>query len=120
MKRRSENTREEQLRLREKILGLGETSFRKSYYPELRVRLRELERFRFILDQVSVGIMIIDPRSDTIVDLNEETCRLLKKQQIELRGMHLADCLNDASLLLPEADDGKVLIKDLQLSLIHI
>lgn len=116
MKRRSENTREEQLRLREKILGLGETSFRKSYYPELRVRLRELERFRFILDQVSVGIMIIDPRSDTIVDLNEETCRLLKKQQIELRGMHLADCLNDASLLLPEADDGKVLIKDLQSS----
>ncbi len=116
MKRRSENTREEQLRLREKILGLGETSFRKSYYPELRVRLLELERFRFILDQVSVGIMIIDPRSDVIVDLNEETCRLLNKQQKELRGMHLADCLNDASLLLPEADDGKVLIKDLQSS----
>lgn len=116
MKRRSENTREEQLRLREKILGLGETSFRKSYYPELRVRLLELERFRFILDQVSVGIMIIDPRSDVIVDLNEETCRLLNKKLKELRGMHLADCLNDASLLLPEADDGKVLIKDLQSS----
>ncbi len=116
MKRRSESTREEQLRLREKILGLGETSFRKSYYPELRVRLRELERFRFILDQVSVGIMIIDPRSDTIVDLNEETCRLLNKQQIELRGMHLADCLDDTSLMRPEADDGMALIKDLHSS----
>lgn len=116
MKRRSDNTREEQLRLREKILGLGETSFRKSYYPELRVRLLELERFRFILDQVSVGIMIIDPRSDAIVDLNEEACRLLNKEQKELRGMRLADCLDRTSGLDPgmtERDDGAVIIRDL-------
>ncbi len=116
MKRRSESTREEQLRLREKILGLGETSFRKSYYPELRVRLLELERFRFILDQVSVGIMIIDPGSDTVVDLNEETCRLLNKQKTELRGIRLSDCLEKRSILHPdmlEMDDGVAIIRDL-------
>ncbi len=116
MKRRSEKTREEQLQLREKILGLGETSFRKSYYPELRIRLLELERFRFILDQVSVGIMIIDPRTHSIIDLNEETCRLLNKQQKELRGMHLADCLDQGSILHPEMteiNDGVAIIRDL-------
>jgi len=116
MKRRSDKTREEQLQLREKILGLGETSFRKSYYPELRIRLLELERFRFILDQVSVGIMIIDPRTRSIIDLNEETCRLLNKQQKELRGMHLADCLDQGSILHPEIseiDDGVAIKRDL-------
>ncbi|HIJ07153.1 MAG: Sensor histidine kinase, GAF domain-containing [Methanomicrobiales archaeon 53_19] len=116
MNRRSENTREEQLRLREKILGLGETSFRKSYYPELRIRLLELERFRFILDQVNVGIMIIDPKTKSIVDLNEETCRLLNKQQKELRGMRLSECLDRTSVLhpeMPDIGDGVAIIREL-------
>ena len=34
---------EQRERLREKIIGLGEGSIRKSYYPELRARLTELE-----------------------------------------------------------------------------
>ncbi len=37
--------------LRSKIIGLGERSHKKSYYPELMKKLKELERFRAILDQ---------------------------------------------------------------------
>ncbi|MBU1108267.1 MAG: PAS domain S-box protein [Candidatus Riflebacteria bacterium] len=37
--------------LRAKIIGLGERSHQKSYYPELMRKLRELERFKAILDQ---------------------------------------------------------------------
>lgn len=116
MKRRSEKTLEEQLLLREKILGLGETSFRKSYYPELRIRLLELERFRFILDQISVGIMIIDPRTESIVDLNEETCRILNRQQKELRGMHLSGSPEKRSVLnarILDIDDGEAFFEEL-------
>lgn len=116
MNRRSEKTLEEQLRLREKILGLGETSFRKSYYPELRVRLLELERFRFILDQISVGIIIIDPKTDTIVDLNQETCHLLKKQQKELRNMQLRGNPDNSVAWyarVQESDEGMVIIDNL-------
>mgnify|MGYP001182385009 CR=1 FL=1 len=37
--------------LRSRIIGLGERSHKKSYYPELMKKLKELERFRAILDQ---------------------------------------------------------------------
>ncbi|MFP5239436.1 MAG: histidine kinase, partial [Acidobacteriota bacterium] len=36
--------------LRDKLIGLGERSMRKSYYPELRERMEQLERFRLLLD----------------------------------------------------------------------
>lgn len=34
-----------------KIIGLGETSVRKSYYPQLQDRILELERFHALLDR---------------------------------------------------------------------
>ncbi len=43
MKKRSEE-REEWLAQREKIIGLGERSLRKTYYPQLQQRLSELEK----------------------------------------------------------------------------
>lgn len=43
--------------LREKVIGLGEESIRKSYYPELQQRLRDLEeseaRYRSLVEDVS-------------------------------------------------------------------
>ncbi|WP_211530193.1 sensor histidine kinase [Methanocalculus chunghsingensis] len=96
MKRRSEPGLREQQLLREKILGFGEGSLRKSHYPELRVRLLELERFRFILDQIDLGIMIIGMNDDTILDCNEETCRLFGKSRRDLVGTTIESHLHDA------------------------
>ncbi|BCY17888.1 hypothetical protein hrd7_17370 [Leptolinea sp. HRD-7] len=46
--------------LRDRIIGLGEKSIHKSYYPELKNRLAELERFRSMLDQSSNIIFIVN------------------------------------------------------------
>jgi PAS domain-containing protein len=57
--------------LRQRIIGLGERSIHKSYYPELQERLVELERFRALLDQTNDAIFLIDARTGLLVDVNE-------------------------------------------------
>ena len=62
---------------REEIMGLGEHSLRKTYYPELQQRLDELERFRSLLDQSNDCIFLLKIPSLTFVDVNESACRQL-------------------------------------------
>lgn len=54
--------------LREKIIGLGESSIRKSYYSELQHRLAELERFRALLDQSTNQFFLLKTPDGTIED----------------------------------------------------
>ncbi|WP_051822679.1 ATP-binding protein [Desulfonatronum thiodismutans] len=70
--------------LRRRIIGLGEDSIHKSYYPQLQQRLRELHRFKTLLDGSNEGIFLIrlpdsrQPDSDmpdvAMVDVNESAC----------------------------------------------
>ncbi len=62
---------------REKIIGLGERSLRKTYYPELQEKLEELERFRALLDQSNDCIFLLALPSLTFIDVNESACRQL-------------------------------------------
>ena len=62
---------------REKIIGLGERSLRKTYYPELQRRLDELERFRSLLDQSNDCIFLIRSSDLTLIDVNDSACRQL-------------------------------------------
>ncbi len=55
---------------RELLIGLGESSVRKIYYPELQQRMVELERFRSLLDQVPEAIFLVDYGTEQIVDAN--------------------------------------------------
>jgi PAS domain S-box-containing protein len=55
---------------REKIIGLGTTSIKKSYYPQLQNRLVELERFRFLFDQSPDTILLVSLASGKIEDAN--------------------------------------------------
>jgi PAS domain S-box-containing protein len=57
--------------LRDKIIGLGESSIQKSYYPELQKRLGELERFRSLLDQSNDSIFLIKIPSGRFSDVNK-------------------------------------------------
>jgi PAS domain S-box-containing protein len=66
-----ENKRE----LREKLIGLGEESHRKSYYPELQKRLEELERFKAFLDYSHDAIFLVEVPTGKIVDFNESASR---------------------------------------------
>lgn len=54
---------------REKIIGLGERSLRKTYYPELQEKLEELERFRALLDQSNDCIFLLALPSLTFIDV---------------------------------------------------
>jgi diguanylate cyclase (GGDEF)-like protein/PAS domain S-box-containing protein len=56
--------------LRDKLIGLGENSIRKNYYPELQKRLEELETFRNLLDKVTDGLLMVSLPSGLIVDAN--------------------------------------------------
>ncbi|MDD4600693.1 hypothetical protein SDC9_20840 [bioreactor metagenome] len=60
---------------RELLIGLGETSVRKNYYPELQKRMAELERFRILLDEIHDSIFLIELPSMHVVDMNT-TARL--------------------------------------------
>lgn len=56
---------------KDSIIGLGERSFHKSYYPQLRQNLERLDRFRTLLDWTSDFVILIDLRDDSVIDANE-------------------------------------------------
>ena len=61
---------EERSFTRDLLIGLGESSVRKIYYPELQQRMLDLERFRFLLDQVPEAIFLVDYETEKIIDVN--------------------------------------------------
>ncbi len=79
--------------LRDKLIGLGERSVRKTYYPELQRRLADLERFRVLLDAVGDAIFLVDIASDRIIDLNDAACRLIGRSKPEAKRIGLRDVL---------------------------
>jgi len=70
--------------LREKIIGLGETSLHKSYYPELQSRLAELERFRALLDQTYDAIFLLRAETGMLADVNASVSAYLGYSKKEL------------------------------------
>jgi len=89
MKNRSEAP-EDWDALREKIIGLGERSVRKNYYPELQHQYAELRRFRQLLDQSSELILFFDVARLYIVDANDTACQMLDRPWENLLGTQLA------------------------------
>ncbi len=74
----------------EKIIGLGERSLRKTYYPELMQKLNELERFRALIDESNDCIFLIQASPLTFVDVNASACRQLATRREEFLGHPLA------------------------------
>ena len=77
--------------LRDRIIGLGERSMRKSHYPELGRRLVELERFRALLDQSNDLIFLAQIPSGRFADVNESACRQLGYSRESLLALSLVD-----------------------------
>lgn len=71
--------------LRDKIIGLGEKSIQKSYYPELQKRLSELERFRALLDQSTDFFFLIKLPSGLIEDVTISTSNQLGYSKDEIK-----------------------------------
>ncbi|EGB15388.1 PAS/PAC sensor signal transduction histidine kinase [Pseudodesulfovibrio mercurii] len=83
----------EQTGEREKLIGLGRRSISKSYYPELKSRLDELEHFRALLDRVNDAIFVVDADSGRILDVSGAADVLLGCDADRLRGLRFADIL---------------------------
>ena len=77
----------------EAVIGLGERSIKKSYYPELRRRLNELERFRGLLNQISEMIFVLSLPDCRIVDVNDTVPRLMRCDRAKVVGRPFLDLL---------------------------
>lgn len=87
--------------LRKKIIGLGETSHRKSYYPQLQQQLRELnqamraleeseEKYRTYVNISPLPIFVMDFHG-SLVDLNPAACKVTGYSREEIVKMNFAD-----------------------------
>ncbi|WP_207263280.1 PAS domain-containing sensor histidine kinase [Desulfovibrio sp. Huiquan2017] len=83
----------EQADEREKLIGLGKRSISKSYYPELKSRLDELEHFRALLDRVNDAIFVVDADTGLILDISGAADSFLGCDTGHLRGLLFKDIL---------------------------
>jgi len=89
-------SRDERKQLRERIIGMGETSLHKSYYPLLQERLLELERFRALIDETNDMILMVQTPENRCVDANHSSCAQLGYTAAQLFSMEIF------TLLAPE------------------
>lgn len=75
--------------LRNKIIGLGERSQKKSYYPELKKRFSELEKFKVLLDSSNDFIFLTAMPEGIISDINGIVCEVLKYKRREVVGSEI-------------------------------
>lgn len=87
MKRRADRSVPDTGTEREKLIGLGRRSISKSYYPELRNRLEELERFRALLDRVSDAIFVVNADTGLVEDFSGASLAMLGCPKEGLRDM---------------------------------
>lgn len=80
---------------RDRLIGLGRRSISKSYYPELRRRVEELELFRSLLDQIQDAIFIVDVASGMVLDVAGATQERFGCDAEQLKGRPFADLLPD-------------------------
>ena len=76
--------------LRDRLIGLGEQSMAKSYYPELKRRLAVLERFRAVVDHANDAIFVFETDGWTVTDVNETATLLLGMAQAEILSRHIS------------------------------
>jgi PAS domain S-box-containing protein len=79
---------------RNKIIGLGEHSFRKSYYPELQNKIDELETSRTNLESILSSMsdaVIIHDFSGNIFYLNKHALELYNINELEITNYSIAD-----------------------------
>lgn len=108
MKKDSDQTDWDQQR--EKIIGLGESSVRKTYFPQLQQKLDELERFRALLDHTRDSIFLLQASTLAIVDVNLSACREMQCARERLLSASFDDFLppDDIQKLIKSISSGAV------------
>jgi len=70
--------------LREQLIGLGEHSLRKSYYPALQEKADDLKRFRALLDESHDLIFLLQIPTGRMIDFNDSVCQQLGYERDKL------------------------------------
>lgn len=94
--------------LRRKIIGLGERSFKKSYYPELQKKLADLERFRTLLDQSNDAIFLLQVPGGRFIEVNGSACKQIGYSHEEFSKMSIYDIAPASSKPIDEFFSGKM------------
>ncbi len=76
--------------LRQKVIGLGEKSYRKNYYSDLKHSRQELQRFRAVLENIPDIIIVLNGKG-RILDLNTTAEHFLKKNREALLGRPIVE-----------------------------
>lgn len=86
--------------LLDKIVGIGSTTGRKTYYPELRKRLSELEQFKTLIDASGEMIILVELPAKVIKDCNRAVVEKLDYSKDYLISASIdeiiADCNGDS------------------------
>lgn len=80
MKRRSEKVHKTE-NLRDSIIGMGKDSLRKNYFPLLKKRVAELERYKALLDQAHDAICLISSDNFQFLECNLSGQKLLSETE---------------------------------------
>ncbi len=103
--------------LRESIIGLGDNSLRKSYYPELRKRLEELERAnekqKALLTAIPDTLLVIDLQGHVLSFYPREKNLVKPFADVATRGQHISELMETsvANLLISVATKVKAFSK---------
>ncbi|WAI02618.1 PAS domain-containing protein [Methanogenium organophilum] len=84
--------------IRNRIIGFGESSIKKSYYPQLQYKQEELERFRVTLDSTRDIVFILEPLTGHIIDANSQAEKMLGYTSKELLNMTIFDLADHGRL----------------------
>jgi PAS domain S-box-containing protein len=93
--------------IREQIIGLGERSIRKSYYPELQEKLADLERFKTLLDQSSDAIFLTEIPSGRLIYGSKSACSQIGVSEEECTTLTMYDIIPDKTEALDRIFSGK-------------
>ncbi len=96
MKERCDYTYNREL-LFEKLMGLSETSARKSYYPELQQHISELEKYKALINYSTDAVFTFSPDTGCFIDVNEAASHQFGAPPEELAARSLYDFLDAAT-----------------------
>lgn len=94
MSKHSNGRDDESTDIRARLIGLGERSVRKSYYPELVQRHEELERFHNLLEHITDAIFLVDMRKGTVVDAVGNIPGIVGRRKDQCIGANISDMIS--------------------------
>ncbi|HBD93949.1 MAG: hypothetical protein A2015_12045 [Spirochaetes bacterium GWF1_31_7] len=87
------DSQQERNDLRDRIVGLGSVQGRKTYYPELKKKLQELERFKTLIDASGEMILLVELPAGEIRDCNKIVYEKLGNTKQEVTSLKIEEIL---------------------------